>query len=236
MENYQKLFNQERPQKEKNLDFGNLSELEKNLKSEWNSELQKGLNAHNEKNYPMAITFLNKAIELKSDNPNLYKIRAKIKEDSEDTNGAISDYKKSLYISSDIYTTYNQIGINYTKRKEFDKALIAFNIAIEQKFEIQQNGIDESLIPYIQDAIVMKVDYEKMFTNRANVKMSLQDYEGCADDCNSAIKINPEYSNSYFVFGMLFLTVEQNDNALKLLKIAESKGHKHASKLISQFF
>ncbi len=237
MDNFEILFNEKRPQKEKSLDFGKLADFKENLNIEWYSNLQKGLNAYNSKDFPMAIAFLNKVLEYKSDNANLFKIRAKIKEDSEDPNGAISDYKKALYISgNDTYTTYNQIGINYTTLKEFNKSLIAFNIAIEQKLEIQQNGLDESLMPYIHDAIVMKVDFEKMYTNRANVKLSLQDFESCADDCNSAIKINPEYSNSYFIFGLLFLTVEQNDNALELLKIAESKGHKHAKTLINQYF
>jgi Tfp pilus assembly protein PilF len=62
-----------------------------------------------------------------------------------------------------------------------------------------------------------------MYTNRVNVKLSLHDFQGCSDDCQKAISVNPEYSNSYFILGLLFLTVEQQNNAFKAFKVAESR-------------
>jgi len=205
--------------------------------SEWVKNLFRGINSYKLKDYSNAIRFLDKAIQENSANQHLFQVRANIKEDSGDTIGAINDYKKALYISGrDWYAIYNQIAINYLNRKEFKNALKAFDISIELKNKLISEGFDENILPYLQNGVVNRVDFEKMYTNRANVKLSLQDFQGCADDCTKAIEINPNYSNSYFIFGLLFLTVEQMENAYKLLQMAENKGHNQAGKIIQQYF
>ena len=237
MDNYQRLFNETRPVKTDRITFPNSDELKKMTESEWMKNLKLAVNAYQEKNYSIALKYIDYAIQENSNHQHLYNVRANIKEDSGNTLDAINDYKKALYISgSDWYATYNQIAINYLNRKEFNKALIAFDIAIELKTKLGNDGINENVMPYILDGVVNRVDFEKMFTNRANVKLSLQDFQGCADDCQKAISANPEYSNSYFIFGLLFLTVEQHDNALKAFKFAESKGHSQAKNIINQYF
>jgi tetratricopeptide (TPR) repeat protein len=197
----------------------------------------RAVDAHREKNYSIAIKYINNAIQENSDHHHLYNVRANIQEDAGNALAAINDYKKALYVSgSDWYASYNQIAINYLNRKEFNRALIAFDIAIELKTKLENDGINENVMPYIVDGVVSRVDSEKMFTNRANVKLSLQDFQGCVDDCQKAVFANPEYSNSYFILGLLFMTVGQQDDALKAFKVADSKGHPQAKNIINQYF
>lgn len=236
MDNYQRLFNEARPQKTDRLFLPNQVDVKKMIDSEWLQDLLNGVTFYQRKEYQTAIKYLDRAIQQKSDNHHLYEVRANIKEDSSDILGAINDYKKSLYISgSDWYATYNQIAINFLNIKDFNRALIAFDIAIELKDDLKNRGIDENTMPYFMDGVVTRVDLERIYSNRANTKLSLLDYKGCGDDCIRAIEINPEYSNSYFVFGLMFLAVEQYDNAYKVFKAAESKGHQQASLILQQF-
>jgi len=237
MDNYQLLFNETRPNSKKTMSLPSTENLDKFVHSNWVKNLHKGVNLYKQSNYVEAITYLDKSIHENPNNQFLFKVRANIKEENNDPNGAILDYKKALYISgSDWYSIYNQIAINFLNKKDFQNALNAFDISINLKNKLKEDNIDENLLPYIIDGVVNRIDYEKMYTNRANVKLSLKDYQGCADDCATAIEINPDYSNSYFIYGLLFLTVDQNENAYKILKLAESKGHKQATNLLKQYF
>ncbi len=234
MDNYERLFRETRILKSESENFQKRFE---NMKETININLITSIEFFKKMDYKNAIDFITKAILETPENSNLWKQRGRIKEKAKLFEESIEDYKKSLFISGkDSYSTYNQIALNYMKLNVFDKALIAFDIAIEKKLELEKKGIDENLIPYEIDMFIMKVDFEKMYVNRANVKLSLKDYQGCSDDCNIAIKTNPEYSNSYFIAGLLFLNVEEKESAYKMLRIAENKGHSLALKAINHYF
>jgi len=192
-----------------------------------------------EKDYSKALINLNQALNLKPDHSHLLKVRASVKEDSGDRVGAISDYKESLSISgSDWYATYNQIAVNYINLKNFEKAILSFDIAIELKDKLKNNGIDEEndTIPFNIDGVIIKVPGEKMYTNRANAKLSLDDKEGAFKDCQKAIEINPNYPNSFFVMGLIYLQIGDKKSALVALKQAEKNGDKNVKAVIQQYF
>lgn len=236
MDNYKKLFKENRPEINNTIKLPNPDEINLILNSEWLRNKILAVNAYQQRNYKDALLFIDKAIQDESNNSRLYKIRANIKEDCGDSASAISDYKKALFFGGDWYATYNQIAINFLNLKKFPDALTAFDIAINLKIELSQEGLSEDIYPYIIDGVVERVDFEKIYTNRANVKLNLEDYQGCADDCNEAIIANPDYSNSYFIFGLLFLTINEDNNAYKLLKVAEEKGHNQATGIINEYF
>jgi tetratricopeptide (TPR) repeat protein len=193
-----------------------------------------GVNCYNSNDYPNSLNYLNKAIQNNSKHPHLFEIRANVKEDFGDLQGAIDDYKESLRLSgSDWYSIYNQIAVNYLNLKQFEKALTAFDIAIDLKNSL---GLPEDNLPNYSDGVVMKVDAERMYTNRANTKLSLKDYQGCMDDCKIAIQINPKYSNSYLVLGLLFYSNDQNENSYKFLKQSELLGNRQASLTLNKLF
>lgn len=190
---------------------------------------------YNAKDYQNALTYINKAIQVDSENHHLYFISASIKEDSGDLQGALSEYLEGLDRShEDLYATYNQIAVNFLNLKQFPTALAAFDIAIELKNKIKSEGIDESIMPYVAGAVVIKVDFERIYTNRANAKLNLGDYQGCMDDCNLAIKANPKYSNSYLLAGILLGEVGQKDQALDALNKALQLGNANAANIIKQ--
>lgn len=162
-------------------------------------------------------------------------IKANRKEKARDYDGAIHDYKESLRFDvRDWYITYNQIAVNYLMLEQFEKASIAFDIAIELKEELFASGVDEIDIPYVASGVVTKVSGERMYSDRAKVRLILGDYQGCQDDCNKAIQINPYFSNSYFIAGLLFMHIDQLENAYQALDQADSLGHPQALLVIQQ--
>ncbi|MCK6612520.1 MAG: hypothetical protein L6Q78_15950 [Bacteroidia bacterium] len=236
MDYFKKLTGQERksPFKDKK-NLPNADEIKKLMNTDsW--QLQNlAVGHYNAKEYQSALTHINKAIQSDRENHHLYYIRASIKEDSGDFQGAITDYIEGLDIShEDWYATYNQIAVNCLNLKQFPTALAAFDIAIELKNKITAEGVNESIMPYVADAVVIKVDFERIYTNRANAKFNLGDYQGCMDDCNSAIKANPKYSSSYLLAGILLAEVGQKDQALDVLNKALQLGNANAANIIKQ--
>lgn len=245
MDNFERLFNEKRRVKSRDNSFmPSPEELEKktfpekNILAEWLISLKKAVNYYNEKNYAAALIHINKSIDKEKNNQHLYRVRANIKEDSGDLEGAILDYKESINIEgSDWYSVYNQIALNYYKLKEFPKALIAFDIALDLKVELTKiKGDIEDSIPNNADGFVLKVDFERIFSNRANVKLRTGDYQGCLDDCNAAIQINPEYSNPYFIIGMLFAQIGQRQDSIDALQNAKVRGNPNAVIMLNQLY
>jgi tetratricopeptide (TPR) repeat protein len=236
MDNFERLFNDKRKNfSDKNSSSPSLLDMQNMVNSEWMKLLIMGVNYYQDKNYPSAIIYLNKAIELEKNNQHLYYVRASIKEDSGDPNGAISDYKEGLNIAgSDWYATYNQIAINFLNSRNFEKALLAFDIAAALKEEVTNRGLDESVNPYVVDGVVVKVDFERIYTNRAIAKLNLRDFQGCLDDCNKAIKANPSYSHSYLIAGKLLAIVGQKNQSLDALRKAQELGNPSAANLMQQ--
>jgi len=237
MDYYQRIFNETRP-----VTVGRglpaNQDLKEMIDSEWLRTFFRGIKSYEQQNLNAALNYLDQAISgNNNDNPHLFMVRANIKEDMSNFNGAIADYKKALFISgSDWYATYNQIAINFLNMKNFFKALTAFDIAIELKLQLVNDKLDESILPYTQDGVVIRVDFERIYTNRANVKLSLKDFVGCEKDSKNAIVANPDYSNAYFILGLLYINLARNDQAYKYFKLAQAKGHPHATNILNQYF
>lgn len=165
----------------------------------------------------------------------LLSIEANKKEKFRNYAGAINDYKESLRVDpKDWYITYNQIAVNYLMLEQFEKSRVAFDIAIELKEKWHRSGIDETDIPYTASGMVTKVSGERMYSNRAKVRLILGDYQGCLDDCHRAIEMNPYFSNSYFIMGLLFMHLDELENAYQALDQADSLGHPQALLVLQQ--
>lgn len=233
MDNFEKLFKEKRGvYKERIFDANFERELSEMKNSRWHECLQLSLEFYQSKEYDTALNYINQAIELEPENPFLFEVKANINENSGDAHNAVENFKRSLYLRQDSYNLYNRIALNLFRLKKFEEALLAFDIAIDLKRQV----FSEELIPEQLNGIVFKVSEEIMLTNRANTRLNLSDFQGCLDDCQRAIDINPNYSNSYFVIGVLFAQVNQLNDSFKAFKQAERLGNSHAPSMIKQLF
>ncbi|MDN4165655.1 hypothetical protein QWY31_09085 [Cytophagales bacterium LB-30] len=188
------------------------------------------------KNFELALQEIEKAIITNARNPFLFQFRANIKEEQSDFQSAIIDYKNALRIGQDWYSIYNQIAICFTYLKNFSQALKAYDIAIQLKNNLINENIDESNMSYLNNGVVMRVDFERIYANRANVKLSLGDYEGCLDDIKISVHYNENYSTPYFIAGLLFEKVNQKKECFEALNRAKELGHPQAERAIKHFF
>ena len=239
MDNFERLFGETREIKRSSHSLESLSkQFEDLMTTDWYKLMKQGARFSELGDYQNALNCLNSAIQQKPKHHHLLQVRAKIKENLGNFAGAIQDYKESLIVSgSDWYSIYNQIAINFLYQQNFEKAIMSFDIAIELKKGLISAGIiEESILDSSTvDGAVKYVPFEKMYINRANAKMSLENYQGSFDDCRSAIEANPEYSNSYYVLGLLYININQEEKALEAFNKAHNLGHSKAKLAIQQF-
>lgn len=81
--------------------------------------------------YPQALKYFNKAIEMNPDNSNYYNSRAELKRTLGDEYGALKDYNSAIEKNGqDVYPLANR-GRLYYEKKEFSKAIIDLEKAIQ---------------------------------------------------------------------------------------------------------
>ena len=93
---------------------------------------------------------------------------------SENYNGAISDFNNVIRIAPDFVSAYNNRGVAKDDLKEYKGAIADYTKAIE-----------------------INPNYAPAFKNRGVAKDDLEDYKGAIADYTKAIEINPNYASAY---------------------------------------
>ncbi len=106
-------------------------------------------------------------------------------------------------------------------------------------------------IPYIdrQKAFMYKnefEDYTKMikknpqnhtaYLMRAGIKELINDYKGAIDDLNKAIILKRDFADAIAKRGAIRFKMDDKENALKDLQLAEKLGSAHAKSLIKKYY
>jgi len=53
------------------------------------------------------------------------------------------------------------------------------------------------------------------FANRANARLELNDFNGCVEDCDAAINVEPKYIKAYLRKALAFKFLSKFSDALK---------------------
>jgi tetratricopeptide (TPR) repeat protein len=112
-------------------------------------------------------------------------------------------------------------GIEASKAKDWDKAIVAFKKAaqLEERYApnlvsalqqratlyVSQKKFPEALADY-SEAIKLKSDDPGIFERRAYAEMELKDYDRALHDYNQAIKLRPEEAKYYQVRAFIYQT------------------------------
>ena len=72
-------------------------------------------------------------------------------------------------------------------------------------------------------------------TNRANVKLSLKNYQRAIDDYSNAIKYRPDLAEAYYNRALTLLFVDEPKLACKDLSIAGELGIREAYNVIKRY-
>lgn len=228
MSDYYKLFGEypEVPKQEFSLSDKSINEW---LNSKEFEQQQIALQAYQNGDLLSALKFASGIIGMGSRNPFIFELRATIKQDMNEDVSAVEDFKETLSLGGGGFSTYNQIAISFMKSNFFELALVAFDIAIEGYDRL---ALLDHKLPGIVDGVVRWVEKERMLTNRANSRLSLNDFQGCMNDCQEAIAINPSYSFSYVIMGLTVNKLGRIEEAISFLREAEKRGNKNAPNII----
>jgi len=193
---------------------------------------QQAINYYDNKDYQKALVYASKAIDRDSSNNYNYNLRASIKEDMGDVDGALEDFKKTLYYGEDWYAIYHSIATLYLKKQEPSMALKAIEIAFKLK---ESNKNIEQNLPYVMPGgIVKRVELYVMYANKANAELQLKQHDRAERDIEKSIELNPNYARAYYLKGMNYLAMNDKTKGLRFLNIAAEKGDAFALMMLSQ--
>ena len=116
-------------------------------------------------------------------------------------------------LSSDDPVFYNNRGIAYGEKGEFDLAIKDFNKAIELKSDYafaynnrgavyRDKGEYDQAIEDCNEAIRLKPDYAEPYSNRGAAYRNKGDYDRAIKDYDMAIKLKPNFVQAYYNRGL----------------------------------
>ncbi|MCR5262010.1 MAG: tetratricopeptide repeat protein [Candidatus Gastranaerophilales bacterium] len=124
--------------------------------------------------YKKEIEFINKVIELESDDKSLYYTKAGTEFLLHDYKNAITDYSKYLEFEPEDSAAYGYRGLCFSFLDKDEEALAD----MDKSLEISPCG--------------------EVYVNRGIVKHSLKDCDGALEDYKKALELDPELNEAYF--------------------------------------
>ncbi len=154
-----------------------------------------------------------------------YVIRAYVKTELGDKQGAIADYNQALAINPKLVEAYHNRAAVKADLGDKQGALADLNqaLAINPRHASSYTGrgvVKRSLgdnqgafADYSQ-ALAINPKYTDAFVNRGNVKADLGDYQGAIADFNQALAINPSHAYAYLNRGVTKSDLGDNQGAV----------------------
>jgi len=161
----------------------------------------KGLAQFQEKNYELASSEFNHAIQTDSSNKLSYYYLALISNYQDKPDDAIKYYKEAINIDGNFSEAYNALGATYSRQQKWDDALKAYNKALENKLYTTPH------IPWLNigRAYMAQKKYEKAIEAfREAERYSYQD------------DIIYELGNAFFEAGKIKESINQFQEGVKL--------------------
>lgn len=166
--------------------------------------------------YPQAITYLNRSIELSAFNSEAFFLRGIAKYELEDFIGAERDFGKALELNPKNHEAYLYRGVCRSQQFNYREAFDDFNQALK-----------------------LNSDDWRIYSNRALTDLRLDRYVDAISDCNRIIELKKDNSETYLLRGeakagleMYLVAIEDFDRAIKKDSISMrpwlSRGVAHA--------
>ena len=121
---------------------------------------------------------------------------------------------------------YNNLGIDYGEKGEYDLAIKYFIKAIELKTDYaiaynnrgavyRSKGKHDLAIEDCNKAIQLKSDYAEPYSNRGSAYRNKGDYDRAIEDYDIAIKLKPSFVEAYYNRGLAYHEKGELDIAIK---------------------
>jgi Flp pilus assembly protein TadD len=147
--------------------------------------------------WPQAIAYCERAIELDHTNSTAYNYRGSAYYGLKEYGKALADYTQALELDPQDASAYYNRGGTYDDLKEYDKALADYTRAVE-------------LDP--QDAAA--------YCNRGSTYADLKEYDKALADYTRAIELDPQYADAYYNTACVYALQEKAAEACECLEKA----------------
>ncbi|MBF0279364.1 MAG: tetratricopeptide repeat protein [SAR324 cluster bacterium] len=193
----------------------------------WIAHAQIGRLYLEEKQYELALQYLNKTFELTNENPfiEIYNYRGLTYLGLGQYDLALKDYNKALQMDPEYVNAYLNRGNTHIRLAQNEQALLDFNQAIKLdpknvggyfnrgNMYLWQRQYRQALEDY---KTVLRLDPSeiKAWINRGTAHLYLQQYEQAIENYNAALKLNPNFLEIFFNRGTVYRYLKQNSKAL----------------------
>ncbi len=216
------IASKERNWEKANYYYGEAIRLEPCYADAWNNL---GTVYFLQKNYEKAMESYEKAISCKPLFINALLNRANTSYELKGYYRAISDLEKVMMLKPDTSVTYFTLGLTYSKMREFNKSLAAFEKASQfvsatdkkQKMELEVN---HAIVQYylknfetakieLQQAAKMNDTEPSIYNTLALIETELGHYKEALNFVNEAIRL--DHNQSYYINNRGYIYLLQND-------------------------
>ena len=139
---------------------------------------------------------------------------------------AIKAYSDVIELNPHYFAAYNNRGVAYANKGEYDLAIRDFNTALElnpnDSFVYNNRGnayndigeFDRAIEDF-NTAIYLKPDYGNAYNNRGNVYVKKHYFENAIKDFNTAIRLEPDFAGAYNSRGTAYHEKGDIDKAIE---------------------
>ena len=133
----------------------------------------------------------------------------------------------SLEVDSNLKSAaYNNRGLAYDSKGDYDRALEDFSKAIELEPDYadsynncgviySRKGDYDRALEDFSKAIELEPDYANAYNNRGATYEKNGDYDRALEDCSKAIELKPDYADAYYNRGVVYYRKGDYDRALE---------------------
>lgn len=139
-----------------------------------------------------AISDLSKALQVQSNDANLYNLRGFLRLATKEYQAAIDDFSAALKLNPKFAKAYNNRGLARVALKDFTTSINDFN-----------------------EALILDEKYVDAYNNRGYAYLEMGSYAKANENFTEAINLNPEYVNSYNNRGMSAMKLGQFEAAIQ---------------------
>jgi tetratricopeptide (TPR) repeat protein len=179
---------------------------------------------HNDNFAPKAVSYLDNALALRPDDPELYNLRGVAWSKMDEPVRAAADWAKAAELSPKDPEPHMNLGVDHMRREEFDQAIAAFQraIAINPRHATAHSNIGtaferkgelERAIAHYGKAIEVRRDYANAHSNRAYAYFKQGEHEKAIADCDRALEIDPGFGNAMLNRGHALAALGRHEEA-----------------------
>ena len=139
---------------------------------------------------------------------------------------AVVHFTETLELDPQMFEAYNNRGIAYSERSEYDRAIRDYDRAIELKSDYaevynnrgiaysEKDEIDRAIRDYDR-AIELKSDYAEVYNNRGIAYSEKDEIDRAIRDYDRAIELKSDYVSAYYNRGIAYSEKDEIDRAIR---------------------